>query len=721
MHPRLQVGLNTGMSSGTRKVLLTVPSRLSLFVAGVGGAGVAVAALGLHGLDVRTFVDQVPAAGWLLVVGLILGELGPIPVSRGDDEASNVTMSTTFAVALVATGPFALLLAAHTVAVLMDDVRTKRSPVKMVFNFGQYALSIAAARLVYSQLVQQGFLAPYTNYRASDLVPTLLAGFIFLVINNGLVAIVVALDTGQPVMEMLRDDLAFKMETSAVLVGLSGVAAVLAQTSGWMLPLLAMPVLAVRRSAVLAAARQTQAMRDALTGLGNRALFFSRADRLLARFERSGDSVAVLMIDLDHFKDINDTLGHQVGDRVIQAVAGRIAHLGGDLGCVARLGGDEFAVALTGVDAAAAGAVAETLLADVVRPLQIGGTRMAIQASVGIAMAEKGVDVTGLMQRADIALYEAKQDRARWCLFDQSVTPTTPELGLLADLREALERGHLSVAFQPQVGLSDGRVTGAEALARWKHPERGYIPPSDFIILAENTGLISQVTDVVLEHALSAVAEWTQLGLSCPVSVNLSARQLADLSLPERVSSALRRHGVPAGLLTVEVTESSILGDPRRAGQILHELRQEGVRIAVDDFGTGYSSLAYLQRLDLDELKIDRSFVQSMCLVARDDVLVRSIIELAHNLGLSVVAEGVEASIQVDRLRELSCDAAQGYYLGRPMDRELMTGWLQRDALMGATAEPGEALGPHPLRAAVAEPGERRPYLRAVGSSGTEG
>ncbi|MDP9220821.1 MAG: EAL domain-containing protein, partial [Actinomycetota bacterium] len=699
--------------TGTRKVL-PVPSNLTLFVASVGGAGLLIATLALHGLDLQSFIAHVPLPGWLLVIGLILGELGPIPVARGDDEASNVTMSTTFAVALVATGPFDLLLVAHTAAVLMDDLRTKRSPIKMIFNFGQYALSLAAARLVFAQLTGQGFLASYTWYKASDLLPTLLAGFIFLVVNNGLVAIVVALASGQPVIEMLRDDLAFKMETSAVLVGLAGVAAVLAQTSGWMLPLLAMPVLAVRRSAMLAAARQTQAMRDALTGLGNRSLFFSRTDRLLARSARSGESVAVLMIDLDHFKDINDTLGHQIGDRVIQAVAGRIAHLGGELGCVGRLGGDEFAVALSGVDATAAGAVAETLLADVVRPLQIGGTRMAIQASVGIAMAEKGVDVTALMQRADIALYEAKQDRARWCLFDASVTPTTPELGLLADLREALENGELSVAFQPQVGLSDGRVTGAEALARWKHPERGYIPPSDFIILAENTGLISQVTDVVLEETLSALADWNREGLSCPVSVNLSARQLADLSLPQRVSSALRRHGVPAGLLTVEVTESSILGDPRRAGQILHELRQEGVRIAVDDFGTGYSSLAYLQRLDLDELKIDRSFVQSMCLVARDDVLVRSIIELAHNLGLSVVAEGVEASIQVDRLRELACDAAQGYYLGRPMDRDLMTGWLQRDALLGSRPQPGEAaLVPLP---------EGRPHLRSVATkSGTDG
>ncbi|MFL6099973.1 MAG: putative bifunctional diguanylate cyclase/phosphodiesterase [Actinomycetales bacterium] len=701
--------------------MLAVPSKLSLYVAAVGGAGLVIAILALHGLDVRAFLSGVPMQGWFLVIGLILGELAPIPVARGDDEASNVTMSTTFAVALVATGPFDLLLGAHTAAVLMDDLRTKRSPIKMIFNFGQYALSLAAARLVFAALIGQPFLAPYTPFQAGALVPTLLAGLIFLVVNNGLVAIVVALASGQPVMEMLRDDLAFKMETSAVLVGLSGVAAVLAQTSGWMLPLLAMPVLAVRRSAVLAAARQTQAMRDALTGLGNRNLFFGRTERMLARFERKdSESVAVLMIDLDHFKDINDTLGHQVGDRVIQAVAGRIGHLGGELGCVARLGGDEFAVALSGVDASRAGEIAETLLSDVVRPLQIGGTRMAIQASVGIAMAEKGLDVNTLMQRADIALYEAKQDRARWCLYDHSTTPVTPELGLLADLREALERGQLSVAFQPQVGLMDGRVTGAEALARWKHPERGYIPPSDFIGLAENTGLIGQVTDAVLEQTLSALSEWNRLGLSCPVSVNLSARQLADLSLPERVSAALRRHGIPAGLLTVEVTESMILGDPRRAGQILHELRQEGVRIAVDDFGTGYSSLAYLQRLDLDELKVDRSFVQSMCLVARDDVLVRSIIELAHNLGLSVVAEGVEASIQVDRLRELSCDAAQGYYLGRPMDRDLMTGWLQRDALLGSTPQSAAEVPGFSTSRFGGPSAEGRPYLRAVGMSGTD-
>jgi EAL domain-containing protein (putative c-di-GMP-specific phosphodiesterase class I) len=296
-----------------------------------------------------------------------------------------------------------------------------------------------------------------------------------------------------------------------------------------------------------------------------------------------------------------------------------------------------------------------------------------------------------LMQHADIALYEAKRDRGRWSLFDPSAAPSTPErLGLLADLRDAIDRRQISVAFQPQVALIGGRVFGAEALARWDHPERGAVAPDEFIALAEHAGLIDRITDIVLEDSLAAIAAWSSMDLACRVSVNLSARQLADLSLPERLQSALERHGVDPGQLTAEVTESSIMGDPRRAAQVLHELRQEGIRIAVDDFGTGYSSLAYLQRLDLDELKIDRSFVQAMGAVRRDDVLVRSIIELAHNLGLSVVAEGVEGAPQVDRLRELGCDAAQGFHLGRPMDRDLMTAWLRRDAMLDPMQLPDE-------------------------------
>ena len=659
------------------------PSPLTLYVGAVAAVGVVVLVATLHGVDLADVARSAPTPVWLLAVGLVLGELTPIPVARGDDETSDVTMSTTFALALVVTGPFALLLVLHSLAVAADDIRTRRSPVKMAFNCGQYAISLVAARAAFCAITGHDFLAPYTGLVAHDLTAALVAGFTFIMLNNGMVAVVVAMATGQPVLSMLRDDLAFKLETSSVLLGLAPVAAVLAQTSGWLVPLLALPVLAVRRSAALAVARQSQAMRDALTGLGNREHFFSRAERMLAMCERNRQPFAVLMIDLDHFKDINDTLGHQVGDRVIQAVGRRIVHAGGIAGCVARLGGDEFAVALPSLDADQAIEVAEGLLVDIMRPLQISGTRMVIQASVGIAMFEGDLDVTMLMQRADIALYEAKRDRARWCLFDPAATPSTPErLGLLADLRDAIDERQISVHFQPQVALVGGRIFGAEALARWDHPTRGSVAPEEFIALAEHAGLIDQVTDIVLEESLEALASWNSMGFDARVSVNISARQLADLSLPERLQAALARHGVAAGQLTAEVTEGSIMGDPRRAAQVLQELRQTGIRIAVDDFGTGYSSLAYLQRLDLDELKIDRSFVQSMKAVSRDDVLVRSIIELAHNLGLSVVAEGVESAAQVERLRELNCDAAQGYHLGRPMDREMMTAWMRRDTML---------------------------------------
>ncbi|WP_426566531.1 putative bifunctional diguanylate cyclase/phosphodiesterase [Angustibacter sp. McL0619] len=686
------------------------PSPLALYVGAVAATGAVIMLITLRGVDLADVLRTAPTPVWLLAVGLVLGELTPIPVARGDDETSDVTMSTTFALALVATGPFALLLLLHSVAVAADDVRTRRSPVKMAFNFGQYAISLLAARIAYCAITGHDFFGSYNNFEAHDLPAALVAGFTFIMLNNGLVAIVVAMATRQPVLSMLRDDLAFKLETSSVLLGLAPVAAVLAEVSGWLVPLLALPVLAVRRSAALAVARQSQAMRDALTGLGNREYFFNRAERVLALCQRNHQSFAVLMIDLDHFKDINDTLGHQIGDRVIQTVGRRIMHAGGIAGCVARLGGDEFAVALPSLDAEQAGLVAEGLLADIVRPLQVGGTRMVTQASVGIAMAEPGLDVTMLMQRADIALYEAKRDRARWCLFDPAVTPSTPErLGLLADLRDALDRRQISVHFQPQVALVGGRIFGAEALARWDHPTRGSVAPEEFIALAEHAGLIDQVTDIVLEESLAALACWGSMGLAARVSVNLSARQLADMSLPERMHTALARHNVLPGQLTAEVTEGSIMGDPRRAAQVLQELRTTGIRIAVDDFGTGYSSLAYLQRLDLDELKIDRSFVQSMNTVSRDDVLVRSIIELAHNLGLSVVAEGVESAEQVERLRELQCDAAQGYHLGRPMDREMMTAWLRRDTMLEPVRLPESEPSPETLTGVVSALAELAP------------
>ncbi len=625
--------------------------------------------------------DELSLAVVLLTAGLLVGELGLIPLPGREDDGAEVTMSTPFTVALVVTGPLVLLLAVHSVAGLLADLRARRRLPRMALTVVRSLLAITAARLVFSAAAGIPVLHPYHPLTVGRVPAALLAGVTFLTVAHLVTSAGSALVGGRPWRETLRSHVADSAEASVVLMCLGPVLAVVAELSAWLLPLLVLPVVAVRRSASMAAERHRQALHDVLTGLSNRADFFARTRSGLLRSERDGSPLAVLMVDLDHFKEINDTLGHQVGDELIQQVAGRIEEaVSGRSTCVARLGGDEFAVLLGQDDRDGAVARAEEVLAAVSRPVKIAGTRLSVQASIGVALAEPGIDVSTIMKRADIALYEAKRERARWSVFDPEASTGTPErLSLLTDLREAVQQGELTVVFQPQVTVADGAVVGAEALARWQHAERGAIHPEEFICLAESAGLISQITDQVLEASLVALQDWNAAGLTAQVSVNLSARQLSDLNLPERLAGSLRRHRVDPRQLTVEVTESSIMGDPRRAAQILRALRGLGVRVAIDDFGTGYSSLVYLRSLDLDEIKIDRSFVTALCGDAHDVVLVRSIIELGHNLGLSVVAEGVEEPEQFLQLRDLGCDVVQGYYVGRPMDPAAMLRWMRSE------------------------------------------
>ena len=526
------------------------------------------------------------------------------------------------------------------------------------------------------------FTGGFTEFGPPELLPALAAGITFALVNDSFVAVVVAISTGQSVRAMLRDDLTFKIETSGVLVGLGPLAVVVVQISGWLLPLLALPVLAVRRSALLAVQRERQAFRDPLTGLANRELFRTRTDRALAASAHSGAAVAVLMIDLDHFKDINDTLGHHMGDQLLLEIANRLEGAGIDGATVARLGGDEFAVLLPEVsDSAEVCALAEQVLERLSAPLELMATRLLVHASIGVAIStDPGCDVHGLMKHADIALYEAKRERACFSVYDAEQDTRTPQrLALAADLRDAVLRGQMSLAFQPQVDARSGQVVAAEALVRWRHPARGLVGPSEFIPLAENAGLIEPITAFVLDEALDAVAHWCLQGWDVGVAVNVSARHLSDLDLPRRVKEALARRGVPARLLTIEVTESSLMADPHRAATILSELRTLGVRLAIDDFGTGYSSLAHLKRLAVDELKIDRSFVTSADADANDEILVRSIADLGRNLGLVVVAEGVESILVADRLRAMGCDRLQGYLVGRPVPRSELELRLHRE------------------------------------------
>jgi diguanylate cyclase (GGDEF)-like protein len=437
---------------------------------------------------------------------------------------------------------------------------------------------------------------------------------------------------------------------------------------------------ALRRQAEL---NEHQALHDALTDLPNRTLFHDRVQQALVAARREHVPAAVMIMDLDRFKEVNDTLGHASGDELLKQVGRRLRASLRESDTVARLGGDEFGILLPKVvDAAAAVAVARKLRTTLEDPLTIHGLALQMEASIGIALyPEHGADVQTLLQRADVAMYVAKEHPSGCEVYASERDEYSPDrLTLLTDLRRAIDRGELLLHYQPKADLRTGEITGVEALVRWLHPERGLIPPDEFIPPAQKTGVIAPLTMFVVEEALRQCRAWTLQGIDLCVAVNLSTRHLLDIHLPDTVGDLLARWEVPPSLLELEITESTILADPVRAMQVLSRLSRMGVRLAIDDFGTGYSSLSYLKRLPVDELKIDKSFILGMDENENDAVIVRSTIDLGRNLGLRVVAEGIETSKAWHRLAALGCDVAQGFYVSPPVPAEQLTEWLQARA-----------------------------------------
>jgi diguanylate cyclase (GGDEF)-like protein len=423
-----------------------------------------------------------------------------------------------------------------------------------------------------------------------------------------------------------------------------------------------------------------QALHDGLTGLPNRDLFRTRVEEALTAAKQRRTGVAVLLLDLDRFKEINDTLGHQSGDLLLQSLAARLATLIRATDTVARLGGDEFAVVSPGAgDADSAFALAERIRSGLEEPFSLGGLTLEIEASIGIALSpQHGEDVEALIRHADVAMYVGKK-RHRPMLYSAHDDHYSPDrLALVGELRRAIAEGELVVHYQPRIDMSSGDVQAVEALVRWEHPERGLLGPGEFLPLAEHTGLIRPLTHYVLGVALADCAAWARAGLPASVSVNLSARDLLDLDLADEVERLLARHGVAPTALELEITENTILTDPERVRGTLARLRNLGVVLAIDDFGTGFSSLGQLKRLPVDVLKIDKSFVLNMEHDENDDVIVRSTIELGHNLGLRVVAEGVETGETWERLAELGCDTAQGFHVSRPLPEPVLVEWLRK-------------------------------------------
>lgn len=441
---------------------------------------------------------------------------------------------------------------------------------------------------------------------------------------------------------------------------------------------LIMATMVSRRLGAQTEALRHQATHDSLTGLPNRTLLQERLIQAIRAADGSARSVALIMMDLDRFKEINDTLGHHVGDKLLQAIGERLSQALWGSDTVARLGGDEFALLLPLADSSHITQVSNKVFAVLAEPFLIEGMTLEIESSLGAAMyPDDSRNSAELISHADVAMYQAKQHGERVTRYDPSQDPhSLDRLKLMGDLRRAAERGELSLHYQPKVDLQENRVVGVEALLRWRHPERGMVPPDRFISQAEQTGVIKPLSFWVLNEALRQCAQWHFAGTPLPVAVNISARVLQDPELPVQVRAALERHGVRAELLKIEMTETAIMSDPQRATQVLTELDAMGVGLSIDDFGTGYTSLAQLKRLPVDEVKIDRSFVMSMLRDANDAVIVHSIIDLAHNMNCTVVAEGVENRKVLDVLANLGCDEVQGYYYSRPLPANELASWI---------------------------------------------
>ncbi|MGE5617551.1 MAG: putative bifunctional diguanylate cyclase/phosphodiesterase [Candidatus Woesearchaeota archaeon] len=614
----------------------------------------------------------------LLAAFVVAGELLPIPVPRRNDLAM-VTVSTAFAFAILLRFGLAPALLPYVLSVVIADALDRVAPIKALFNAAQYALAMIAAAGVLA-LTQAH--PPLANLSAGEVPAILAAGVAFFVVNHLLACAGAALLAGLPIPRYIRDDLSFQAWTAGCVLAFAPAVVASAHSTLALVPVCFVPMLAVYIGGRQAVLNTHRAYHDSLTDLPNRTLLTDMLKTRISAARRDGGAVSVMMLDVDDFKAINDTLGHEFGDSVLKQIALRLQDALAP-GVLARLGGDEFAVILDG-DATVAEQSAQRLLAALDEPVDVEWLGLPVAASIGIASFPRhGRNVDELLRHADVALYCAKGSDVSFQTYAEEYDEySIDRISLAAQLRRGIERGELKVHYQPKAPLKGGPITAVEVLARWDHPQLGWIGPDGFIPLAEQTGVIKPLTERVLEQALAQCAAWRSEGLEVTISVNVSWRSLLDHELPAMIRRLLDRHQVPASMLQLEITESRIVADLRRGCSALEALRGLGLKIAIDDFGTGFSSLSQLQHLPIDEIKIDRSFVTRMEANRSDAVLVRSIIELGRNLGLTVTAEGIETESVKATLRELGCDFGQGFCIGRAVAAEECRRYL------GGPAEP---------------------------------
>lgn len=445
--------------------------------------------------------------------------------------------------------------------------------------------------------------------------------------------------------------------------------------------------LAVKNAMRQANRLQHQAMFDDLTGLPNRVLFQDRLQQAIPASRRENQPFALFALDLNRFKEVNDTLGHEYGDLLLKQISDRLRATSRESDTIARMSGDEFSFLLPATDSAGSKVFAQKIMQVLEESFDLKGKNVEIGASIGVAVfPENGLDYETLTRHADAAMYVAKRARSGFEMYDSAKSPDDElDFALRTELRLAIEHDELVLYFQPKISHETSRVSGLEALVRWRHPTRGLIPPDKFIPLAEQTGLIRPLTSWVLEHAVAQCAALQEVGVKLTMAVNLSAINLKDPDLPRKISAVLNKHHLDPKWLELEITETAVMDDTMRTVQVLNELDALGTKLSIDDYGTGYSSLSYFRKLPLNDLKIDKSFIIGMATNHEDATIVRSTIEMGHELGLGVVAEGVEDRETWDKLTSLGCDAAQGYYMSRPLAPDDLLKWL-RESPWGITA-----------------------------------
>jgi diguanylate cyclase (GGDEF)-like protein len=573
------------------------------------------------------------------------------------------------------------------------ELRRETPPLKALYNRSQIALSVAVESHIFHELASLDG-SPWFVLTAAVLVATV-AGY---VVNVLIVALYAHLDSHEPLVEIVRDmHVGLVGEFVLSYMGLalfSVLVAIATQTTGlWALVVFIAPLAFARkmfqrthslqRATVALAERQAeneyQALHDALTGLPNRTLFQLKLADAIEGARGRDEQMAVMLMDLDHFKEVNDTLGHHFGDQLLREIGPRLSTALREEDMMARLGGDEFGVLLPDLpDERSAPSIAERLLEAMHEPIEVEGFALEVAGSIGIAVfPDDANDADALLRRADVAMYAAKASGGGYDRYASELDDDGSfRLALLGQVRPALERGEFILHYQPKVRMSDGRAAGAEALARWSHPVLGVLSSRDFVPPIEETTLLRPFTEFVMEQALQQWRTWAESEVRLPISINISPRSLLDTQFPDQVAELLDAWDVPPAFITMELTESSLLSDSGRSLGVLDRLSRTGVNLSVDDFGTGYSSMRNLRRLPLTELKIDRSFVKQMLVDSNDFAIVHATVALGRNLGLNVVAEGVEDRETFDKLAELGCDQAQGYYLARPMPASEFTGWL---------------------------------------------